>query len=317
MISRKSLISISPFLNIYSNDKYTNDKYTNKCLLISCKDIGKSIINTNDYLNLTITTTKPKRYDELIKDNIKTVLIPQMEINNDEIFREECNKNDIIIVCDTMSIFSIHTYYRTCERLYNALKNKQTKTQVILISNINYYGCYLNGEIINENSEIKPLINKNKNWKINNYNNALIIKNSEDKIKELSNINNYISYSIIRPGFIWNEEIKTNIIKYLNENNNLCSKIRNGYINLSYTDDIANFIKFLIKNKINGIYNIITHTYKNKDFLKNNNIKINWIDNELDSDYFYSLDINKDKPNSQRFNMKIDCNKIYSIGYRK
>jgi len=310
-LNRRDLILKPSYL--ITNDFIT--KYSKiKTLIISCNKIGKSIIsnNHNHNLDFTIATTKIKRFDELSLLGGKVELIPQMEICNDDIFKNLVKNNDVIIIADTISIFSIHTYQRTCERIFNALKdfNGLQKKKIILISSSSYYGCYMNGENVDETSLIKKLdfMNSNKNWKLNNYNTALVINNAEKKIMEINGYNPMISFCILRTGLIcdFNDKIFLNNRKYPKE-------IGESFINLSNTYEIANAINWIIENDVNGIYNFNYDAIKKKEVFK----KIIWNNNmELDKDVYYSVEDNPYLPNSQRFNFKMNNKKIIKEGYK-
>jgi nucleoside-diphosphate-sugar epimerase len=288
-------------------NQFINKNKPIKTLLISCNKIGKSIISNNPHLDFTIATTKIKRLDELAL--LGTVeLIPQMEICGDEIFKGLVRDNDVIIIADTISIFSVHTYQRTCERVFNAFKDLTDlygmKKKIILISSSSYYGCYMNGENVDETSSIKKMdfVNSNKNWKLNNYNTALVINNAEKKIVETN------SFCILRTGLIcdFDDNIFLNNRKYSRE-------VGESFINLSNTQEIANAIKWIIDNDVNGIYNFNYEAIKKKDVFK----KIRWDnDMELDKDFYYSIEDNPHLPNAQRFNLKMNNRKIINRGYK-
>lgn len=288
-------------------NQFINKNKPIKTLLISCNKIGKSIISNNPHLDFTIATTKIKRLDELALLGA-VELIPQMEICGDEIFKKLVRDNDVIIIADTISIFSVHTYQRTCERIFNAFKDLKDfygmKKKIILISSSSYYGCYMNGENVDETSSIKKMdfVNSNKNWKLNNYNTALVINNAEKKIVETN------SFCILRTGLIcdFDDNIFLNNRKYPLE-------VGESFINLSNTREIANAIKWIIDNDINGIYNFNYEAIKKKEVFK----KIHWVnDMELDKDFYYSIEDNPHLPNSQRFNLKMNNRKIINRGYK-
>lgn len=304
LILKPSYLIANEFINKYK---------PTKTLLISCNKIGKSIISNNPHLDFTIATTKIKRLDELALLGA-VELIPQMEICGDEVFKKLIKDNDVIIIADTISIFSVHTYQRTCERIFNAFKDLKDlngmKKKIILISSSSYYGCYMNGENVDETSSIKKMdfVNSNKNWKLNNYNTALVINNAEKKIVEVNELNSMNSFCILRTGLIC--DINYNL--FLN-NREYPREIGESFINLSNTREIANVIKWIIDNDINGIYNFNYEAIKKKEVFK----KIHWIDNmELDKDFYYSIEDNPHLPNSQRFNLKMNNRKIIHNGYK-
>ena len=162
----------------------------------------------------------------------------------------------------------------------------------------------MNGENVDETSSIKKMdfVNSNKNWKLNNYNTALVINNAEKKIVETN------SFCILRTGLIcdFNDDIFSNNRKYPRE-------IGESFINLSNTREIANAIKWIIDNDINGIFNFNYEAIKKKEVFK----KIHWVnDMELDNDFYYSIEDNPHLPKSQRFNLKMNNRKIINRGYK-
>jgi len=310
-LNRRELIIKPSYLIV---NELINKNKPIKTLLISCNKIGKSIISNNPHLDFTIATTKMKRLDELELLGGRVELIPQMEICGDEIFKKLVKDNEVIIIADTISIFSVHTYQRTCERIFNAIKDMTDfygmKKKIILISSSSYYGCYMNGENIDETSSIKKMdfANSNKNWKLNNYNTALVINNAEKKIVEINQLNSMNSFCILRTGLIcdFNDNIFSNNRKYPRE-------VADSFINLSNTREIANVIKWIIDNDVNGIYNFNYDAIKKKEVFKN----IHWNnDIELDKDFYYSIEDNPHLPNAQRFNLKMNNKKIINRGYK-
>ncbi len=325
-LNRRDFISRAIYTNlnhiIYKNsdndDGYNNDNNKN-ALIIGYGETGNDIYKEllkNNY-KTTITTTKPKRADKL-KDNYNSVVvIPQMEIGKDEIFREAVYNNDLIIISDVISIFSVHTFTRTCQRVVRALENKNKKTTVCLISSINVYGAHTDGDVVNENSGIYvsvPSNSDNINWKINHISNAKLIRLGENYLMELAKINNNVKPIILRVASIWNKEIEMRNLKF-NYNKTYPKKIGNTFMSLSYTNKIAKAFLWLNNNNQYGIYNYASRPFLRKTLYED----VNWIndDNYIeDSDLYYSMDINPLLPNSQRYNMRIDCSKLYKTGYK-
>jgi len=321
-LNRREFISKSIYTNlnhiIYKNsdndDSYNND---NKNALIigygeTGNDIYKELLENN--YRTTITTTKPRRVEKLKNNYNSVVVIPQMEIGKDEVFRETVYNNDLIIISDVISIFSIHTFTRTCQRVVRALENKNKKTTVCLISSINVYGAHTNGEIVNEESGILFPIKNNNNWKINHISNSKLIRLGENYLLELGKINNNIKPIILRVATIWNKEIEIRNMKF-NYNRSYPKKIANTFMSLSYTNKIAKIFLWLNNNNHYGIYNYASRPFLRKTLYED----VNWIndDNYIeDNDLYYSMDINPLLPNSQRYNMRVDCSKLYKTGYR-
>ena len=44
--------------------------------------------------------------------------------------------------------------------------------------------------------------------------------------------------------------------------------------------------------------------------------KIIWTNEDIDYDYYYAIENKPYLPNSQRYNMKVDCSKILKTGYK-
>lgn len=309
-----------------------------KALIISCNKIGKQVANDLRDLNIrtTVTTTKPKRFDELSKIANEVVIIPQMEMNNDEVMRETIDKNDIIILADTISIFSVHTFVRSCKRIADAINNyysfdnnKNNKKTVILISNINVYGIHTEGKVVNELSTIKHdnhYTNSYEHWQINHIAISSLMRVAENYLLELMNIGatkNRVRTVVLRTSTIIDKDSINDMKKRNFELRNYTKDIGNTYMSISLTEEIGNCIKWIINNnEVKGVFNLVSNSYKRKYFYDRlfdiiNKKRINWIDdNYLNKDYYYSMDENPLLPNSQRFNMKVDYGKIVKSGYK-
>lgn len=328
LITRRSLIANSAV-------KYLSLMNDKNALIIGCDKIGvefgKELHKINYNYNTIATTTKPKNYDKLKRIVNDVVIIPQMEIGKDEVFKSAVDKSDVIIIADIISIFSIHTFMRTCNRIVKALENKQTPTMVCLVSSVNVYGSHTDGAYVDETSLIVEQDfyknNKKENWKINHFNNAKAIRLGENSLLELAKINNNIKPVILRTSGIWNDDIMKSSINFLS-NRTYIKKIGNSYMSLSYTNEIARaglWIMDNYNNSDNNIYNIASSSFKRQIFYDNllkkaNKPLINWINddfyNDEYNDNYYSLDINPLLPNAQRYNMRIDCSKLLRTRFK-
>ncbi len=335
-ISRNNFIRNNLIHFTLNKNDFITPIFNQKALIISCNKIGKQVINDLKDLNIktTVTTTKPKRFDELAKIANEVVIIPQMEMNNDEVMRETINKNDIIIITDTISIFSIHTFVRNCKRIANAIDNNNKKT-IILISNINVYGIHTKGKIVNELSNINDDNdndndnNDDKHWQINHLAISKLMRIGENYLLELMNngpTKNRVRTVVLRTSTIIDKDSIIDIKKRNFELKNYTKEIGNTYMSISLTEEISNCIKWIINNnQVKGVFNLVSNSYKRKYFYDRlfdiiNKKRINWIDkdiyNHLNKDYYYSMDENPLLPNSQRFNMKVDYSKIVKNGYK-
>lgn len=319
VINRRDLISSIVYKQLFNN------YYINNPLIISCNNIGNRIAQDLHDMNIkvTATTTKPNRKSDLLNIVDNVVIIPQMEIGKDEIFKQAVLNSDTIFIADTCSIFSVHTFVRTCQRIANALINKKSFTKICLISSTNVYGCHTKGEIVNENSFINLCSENinNKNWKINSYANALALRNGENILLKLSESNNYIKTTILRPSGILNKKILIDMINYVS-NKEISDIVGNSYMSLSHVNEISKASLWCLLNNYTGVYNIASESIKRKyffdkvcDIMKKN--KIIWTSSKnINEDYYYAIEKNPYLPNSQRYNMKIDCTKILKTGYK-
>ena len=283
-------------------------------LIISYDKIGNGIISNLNPSRITITTTKQDKIDNLRKIADEVVLIPQIKIDVDNDFNEVVFNNEIIIMSDTISIFSVHTFYRTCERLREALLLKsltypKRKTKIILISSVNVYGGHTDGAIVNENSWIfTKTIDNNKDWRINDYMNAVIIRNGEKLLLSLNN--NNCKVIIFRAGAIWNNEIERKNIEFIGMRGKYSNEIGNSWISLSKTDDIGKKINKALNENWEGIYNIAGRSYMRRDFYKKL-VDINWDNENYDNEgYSYGIEYNRHLPNAMRYNMIVKSNRI-------
>jgi NAD dependent epimerase/dehydratase family enzyme len=94
-------------------------------------------------------------------------------------------------------------------------------------------------------------------------------------------------------------------------------------MSVSLTDEISNCVKWIINNnEIEGVFNLVSESFKRKYFYDKlfdiiHKKKIDWNnENKINKDYYFSMDENPLLPNSQRFNMKVDCDKIVKSGYK-
>lgn len=323
MISRGKFIRNNVIHFSLNKNKLLSPIDDKSALVISCDKIGKRVLKDLNNINIitSVTTTKPKRYDELSKMANEVIIIPQMEIGNDEVLKEVVMNNDVIIIADTISIFSVHTFLRSCMRIANAIKEKgyHKKTNVILISSVNIYGVHTDGAFVNEESFTNVIYkhdNKDKHWQLNHYAIANIMKLAEECILSLANARTVV----LRTSTIWDD---SNINEIKDRKDLILPKmIGNSYMSLSFTDEISNCIKWVLENKnVNGCFNLVSNSIKRKDFYDNlfdiiKKPRIKWVDEgSLNEDFYYSMDKNPLLPNAQRFNMRVVCNKIKKRGY--
>jgi len=318
-----------------NKDKFISTNENKNALVISCDKIGKKVLDDlrdlNGSIRTTVTTTKPARFNELSKMANEVVIIPQMENGKDENMKDAIINNDNIILADTISIFSVHTFVRTCKRIANAIKNKGNRknTTVILISSVNVYGIHTEGDIVNEKSPINidsnDDITPERYWQLNHFGIANMIRVGEDYLLDLMDSNSNVRTVVLRTSTIWDD---TNIDEI--RNNNFIKKkyskiIGDSYMSLSFTGEISNCIKWILENKeVNGCFNLVSNSIKRKDFYdklfdKIRKPRIRWIDDvkDINKDFYYSMDENPLLPNAQRFNMKVDCSKIEKKGYKR
>ncbi len=336
-ITRSNFIKTSA-INFFSPiilKNHNNNHYDNhNALVISCDKVGKSVLSDLKKLNIrtAVTTTKPARADELSQIANDVIIIPQMEINTDEAIRTAINNNDVIIIADTISIFSIHTFVRTCKRIANAITaNKNNKKTIILISSINVYGIHTDGAYVNELNDFNDN-NDNHNsdtyWHINHNAIAKLIKIGENYLLDLMKNNNQIRTVVLRTSTIVDHDWAIDIMNRNFETRNYTTDIGNTYMSISIAEEISNCINWIIKNDdVKGVFNLVSDSYKRRCFYdKLFNIlgkkEIKWVNvndndknNYLNKDFYYSMDENLLLPNTQRFNMRVDHSKIIKKGY--
>ena len=251
-ISRGKFIKNNIIHFSLNKDKLISTFDHRNALVISCDKIGRKVLDDLSNINVrtSVTTTKPKRFNELSSIADEVVIIPQMEMGKDEIMQEAIYNNDVIIIADTISIFSVHTFMRTCKRIANAIKNKgnHKKTTVVLISSVNVYGVHTNGEFVNEETPTYLELDrtKNQNWQMNHYGIASIMRNAEDYLLELMDYSPNIRTVVLRTSTIWDE---SNIDDIRNKDfikKKYSKVIGNSYMSISFTDEISNCIKWII-----------------------------------------------------------------------
>lgn len=330
-ISRGKFIRNNIIHFTLNKDKLFQSFDNRNALVISCDKIGKKVLDDFNKANIrtSVTTTKPKRFNELSSIADEVVIIPQMEIGKDEIMQDAIYNNDVIIIADTISIFSVHTFMRTCKRIANAIKNKgnHKKTTVILVSSVNVYGVHTNGEFVNEETPTYLELDRTKiqNWQLNHYGIASIMRIAEDYLLELMDYSPNIRTVVLRTSTIWDDS-NIDAIRDKGFIKKKYSKvIGNSYMSISFTDEISNCMKWIIENdNMKGCFNLVSNSVKRKDFYDNlfdimKRPRIKWVndDSEINKDFYFSMDENPLLPNAQRFNMRVNCNKIKMAGYKK
>lgn len=301
-------------------------------LIIGCDKIGTEFAKNlrKSHLNIIGTTTKPTKINKLKEIVDDVVLIPQMEIGRDEVFREVVYDCPVIVIADIISIFSVHTFVRTCMRIVKALENKRKPTVVCLISSVNVYGAHTDGAIVNEDAPIVnqplPYADDSNYWKINHLSNSKAIRLGESYLFELAKINPYIKPVVLRASAIWNKEVMAKQLLF-NEGRNYPRWVGDSYMSLSFTDEIANAGVWAIDNYNrygDNIYNIASSSFKRNYFYNRlmklgNKRPISWTDDkndDNDNDNYYSLDENPLLPNAMRYNLRVDCSKIINDNYK-
>lgn len=354
MIKNKQLQKLSTPPKLTKN----NDIFQN-VLVISCGKAGSGIIqqiqtNFKD-ANICIATTKQKRTRELKNIANEVVVIPQIDtsIEQDYILREAIQKSDVVILADTIKIFSVHTFYRTCVRirkLVDSIPNWNGKLG--LISSENAYGAALAGQILTETSDIfpNPKFPTNENftvWHVNPYNLAMIIRMAENQI-----LNGPQSSVVLRTSGIWDNDKFMNAFLFT-RGRHFPYHIKDSYLSFSTVKTIGKAMLWAMVRNKKGVYNVAEmgtlgltremfyekiHLIYGKNKIKeyiNEDIKkygeylnqqmfdpiaehgIIW-DRDLpfDEDKLFCMDPDPYLPSSQRSNSQLSCQKLINEGFR-
>jgi len=296
--------------NIFSDEK--------RALIISCGDAGKAIAKTlkHEGYDITIATTKQKRVRDLSRYG-NVVYIPQIETTDDEVLTENVLKSDLVILADTMKIFSPSTVVRTSVRVKKIIDKTSWKGTVGLISTENAYGIPKKGERLFEDTSIYSEMRNRTDWKMNFNVQALQIRYAEQALLRSAN-----KCFVLRTAGIWSTE-KFKDVAMFTSNKKFNTAVGESLISFATDELIAYVTSTFAKQSVTGIYNVANFPpMKRKLLLRSLHAHYGLEDTEwsedqpIDSDIVFCVEPTPYLPNSQRSNSKLVCNRLRHVIYQ-
>jgi len=330
LMTRRVLISNGAALsaNQYLKTSLISKPHKMNILIVGFGSIGHSFVNelvkkqTRSRFHLVSTTTKPKRVQDLKEMVDEVILIPQlMTPNNDFALQEGIRRADVIIICDAIRMFSVHSFHRTALRISEHMQRVGWNGFLCVMSSENAYGSVLHGENVDENACIFPNIRDSKNsnllWHVNPMTMASVIRSAE--MKEWNPL-------IVRSAGIW-DTTKFNNAFLFTSGNSFPSIVGDSYFSFCTATIAAKFLLWGIDRNKRGIYNLAAsgclgltrrifyervHSLYGSAYVGG----VNWVENMgLDFDSLYSMDPDPFLPCSQRSNSQLNCSKAMRDGF--
>lgn len=288
-----------------------------KALIISCGDAGKAIakaLKHNGY-EVTIATTKAQRVSDL-KQYGNVIHIPQIETQTDEILTENIIKSNLVVLADTMKIFSPSTMVRTSVRVKKIIEKTSWKGTVGLVSSENAYGVPKQGEVLYEDSSISADMKNRTEWRMNFNVQSLQIRYAEHALLKSAQ-----KCFVLRTAGIWSSDKFKDVAIYTS-NRKFNSAVGESYISFATDELIAFVTSTFAKNSVTGVYNVANFpSMKRKLLLKSLHAHYGledtvWTDEQpIDPDILFCVEPTPYLPNSQRSNSRLACNRLRHVIY--
>lgn len=300
---------LTNFFSYVSEDK--------KALIISCGDAGKAIAKALQHhgYDITIATTKSKRVHDLTHFG-KVVYIPQIETKDDEILTENLVKSNLVILADTMKIFSPSSIVRTSVRVKRIIEKTSWKGTVGLVSTENAYGIPKSGERLYEDDSIYAEAMNRTDWKMNFNVQALQIRYAEQALLRSAN-----KCFVLRTAGIWSSNKFKDVAIYTS-NRKFNTAVGESYISFATDELIAYVASIFAKESITGVYNVANFPpMKRKLLLRSLHAHYGledtvWTEDQpIDPDIWFCVEPTPYLPNSQRGNSKLVCNRLRHVIY--
>ena len=284
-----------------------------KALIVSYGDVGRAVAQRlrQDGYVITAATTKPSRRQKLSSQVEDVICIPQIETQNDDVLTEGILKSDLVVLTDTVKIFSPHTFVRTAERIKKIIQKHKWSGTVGLVSSENAYGCPMNGQAIYEDSPIfKTDLSDGKAWHVNTNVLALQIRWAESALLKCG-----ARCFVLRTAGLWDEKTFFDVALY-NSRREISNTVGESFMSYATTNLIAEATAHVVKHELTGIFNVANNLpIKRKLLLKTLHALYGledavWVDEALNSDVMYCLDPKPYLPSSQRSNSKLFNTKL-------
>ena len=282
-------------------------------LVVSCGPAGRAICERlkRDGYRVTVVTTKPQRLPALLGVAHRAFAIPQIETARDEVLDQCVREADLVVLADTISIFSAHTYVRTCARVAKLIERNAWGGPVALLSSENVYGCPRQGEAIDESSSIYASSFRRNGWHVNSNVLALQIRAAE----------NYVFHStarslVLQTSGLWDEARFFEVARRTS-GAELPLSVQRSYMSFTTTNLVAEAVAQGAKRDLRGTYNVANMAPMTRGMFLGSLHAVygmrgpRWVDRDLDPDALFSIDADPLLPSSQRSNMRLSCKRFH------
>jgi nucleoside-diphosphate-sugar epimerase len=287
-------------------------------LVVSCGDAGRAIAQRlrQDGYHITVATTKPKREEELRSLADRVVVVPQIETQNDEALAGCVLRSDLVVLADTIRIFSPHTFVRTAHRVAKVVSDARWPGTLALVSSENAYGCPRRGEVLKEDRDVVHASMQNRTqWRLNTNVMALQIRHAEAMLRQAG----AGRCLVLRAAGLWDERKFFDTAKH-NAMRELPFAVGESLMSFATTNLVAEVVVRAAREGVAGTYNVANlPPVKRKDFLRSLHCMYGmqgpvWRDElELDQDAVFSIDSDPMLPSSQRGHSRMDCGKLHGV----
>ncbi len=211
-------------------------------LIIGCGYLGTALAQlwTAQGLDVTVTTTRPERLQELQSVAAKAIVL---QGNNLSLLQELLQDVDCVVLSVAAKSTDAYTttYLESSKTLVEALQSAPNVVSVVYTGSTSVYGDS-SGDWVDESTPLQPSTLQ-----------AQILANTEDILLSATSPNRAVCIlrlgEIVGPGRSIKARVQQNAGKTL-------AGTGQNYTNLSHRDDIIGAIDFVAKSKLSGIYNL-------------------------------------------------------------
>lgn len=285
-------------------------------LIVSCGDAGRAMAQrlSRENYYITVATTKPKREEELRKLADRVVVVPQIETQKDDELAGCVLRSDLVVLADTIKIFSPHTFVRTAHRVAKIVSDSRWPGTLALVSSENAYGCPRRGEVLKEDRDVVHANMQNRTqWRLNTNVMALQIRHAEAMLRQAG----AGRCLVLRAAGLWDERKFFDTAKH-NAMRELPFAVGESLMSFATTNLVAEVVARAAREGVAGTYNVANlPPVKRKDFLRSLHYMYGmqgpvWRDDlEVDQDAVFSIDSDPMLPSSQRGHSRMDCGKLH------
>lgn len=288
-------------------------------LVVSCGDAGRAVAQrlSQENYHVTVATTKQRRVDELSQIADRVVVVPQIEAKGDEELAGCVLRSDLVVLADTIKIFSPHTFVRTAHRVADVVARSRWPGMLALVSSENAYGCPRRGEVLLEDRDVVHASMRNRTqWRINTNVMALQIRHAEAMLRRAQPGRGCL---VLRAAGLWDEKKFFDTAKH-NAKRELPLAVGDSLMSFATTNLVAEVVARAAREGVVGTYNVANlPPVRRKDFLRSLQCMYGmqgpvWRDDaELDQDAMFSIDSSPLLPSSQRGHSRMHCGKLHGV----